>query len=182
MKRDSKSSNWDSSETERIAAVFNAYSKVMYQVAYRWLGSKEEAEDAVQEAFCKVLKNPSMVLALPKEDLQAYVQVLCRNVIIDQVRSNKQKIVSLEEAGCLLLPDSNNVEEAVLNRVEIENLLRLPSLPNDYRDILVLRHYYNLSFREIAFTLKITESNARKKWSRAIKKMREIRNKAEKVE
>lgn len=137
----------------------------MFSAAYRILNDKSKAEDAVQDAFLKVIKYPNKVLSIPIEDLKPYLIVVSENSARNIYKREKSiKEEPLEEDT---VSQEDNLENLTSSRIDIERIFCVPQVNVAYRDVLLLRYYYNFSTREISIALGISENNVRIRIMRA---------------
>ena len=119
-----------------------------------YLGRWEEAEDVVQDVFCKVLENPTV-----PERFRPWVYEICRNKCLDRLRAQNRRLDDQT------LPESSMINGQLtgqltrLVKTEKRELLvkRLGTLPNEQREVLLLRYTEGLSRAEIAEVLDIPE-------------------------
>lgn len=77
-------------DRERFLRLHGAYEKKLYAVALRLLGDPAQAEDAVQQAWLRVLEHWERVLALPWEETEGYVVTVVKNAAVDLARSARR--------------------------------------------------------------------------------------------
>lgn len=155
-----------------LAEVYVRYHKVMLYVANRILGNQAQAEDAVQNAFLKIVKHPEHVLNIPIDELKPYLIVVSENA----ARTIYRKLKQIDETPLedVELINEDSTEDITLAKLNIINIFNMPQFNNQYRDIIILKYYYDLDDRTIARTLDISEINVRVRLSRAKSQMRKI--------
>ena len=142
------------------------FSPVAYRVALRF-GDADEARDLAQDALVKVL------VKLDTYDSQwnfkTWVSTITRNTCIDWLRRRRR--LSAYEPGPVRC--SQPLPDEVLADTETKETVRaaLDSLPPMYREVLVLHHYQDLKYREIADTLNVPIGTVMNRIFRARKKM-----------
>ena len=146
----------------------------MYAVAFSILHNEWQAEDAVQDAFVRLFKNIKRLKNLEAEKTRAYVLRTIQNTAIDLYRKNHislQRTVSIEERE---IADECDDMMNLVSRLAGENILEemLSRLPDSYREVLMLRCVHQLSSKETAAVLEISEALVRKRQQRAINKLR----------
>ncbi|MBM3789624.1 MAG: sigma-70 family RNA polymerase sigma factor [Acidobacteria bacterium] len=123
--------------------------KSAWSLAYRFLGNAADAEDAAQEAFLRILRAAPGYR--PKAKFRTFLLSVTGNICRDML--SKKRPLVLEETGDLrdLAPDPGEVLEG---RERTGGLRRaLGALPAKQRLALLLRHYEELSYEEIAGAL-----------------------------
>lgn len=141
---------------EAFAELVRRYSPVMYSVAWRVLGRREDAEDAVQEAILKFWHKPSWHSGGAALSSWLYRMALTKS--IDMLRRNKRKgFTSLsldddEQPGSDTLADTAAGPDELYGRGELAQLVTrlLQHLPERQRSVVVLCYFERFSYREAA--------------------------------
>ncbi|MBO5257525.1 MAG: sigma-70 family RNA polymerase sigma factor [Clostridia bacterium] len=153
--------------TNTARTVWECANGTMYRAAYEILGNRADAEDAVMDAMCRIVRNEEKFAGLADCDIRALAAIYARRTAIDIYRKNRRKPYPMDE-----LPEEMNFadspEAVVTAEDSAERLLRLiGQMPPSYRDVLLLRVRYGMSDREIAETLGIHGGTVRTRMSRA---------------
>jgi RNA polymerase sigma-70 factor (ECF subfamily) len=142
-------------------------SRILYNIAYRILASREEAEDAVQEVFLKLWK---MRDQLDKyRSVEALATTMVKNYCIDQIRKQRIQLTDRNEN-----PEKSNLLTEtpvdIIEQKESENIIGhiIDGLPEIYRNILIMHEIEGLDYSQIAEktnqninTLRVNMSRAR---------------------
>jgi RNA polymerase sigma-70 factor (ECF subfamily) len=127
----------------------------LYRAAWSLCGSREEAEDLVQETFARVLQKPRF---LRNDDDIGYLLRVLRNAFVSGRRAAARRPVPAP------LPDDLSTFEdpAALRpeaQIEVTELYAaISALPEDFRDALIAVDVVGLSYREAATALKVREA------------------------
>ncbi|NWF70507.1 MAG: sigma-70 family RNA polymerase sigma factor [Chloroflexi bacterium] len=155
---------------DAFAELVYAFQDSVYNLCYRILGERMEAEDAAQEAFLRAYSN--LHRYDPLRPFKTWLLAIASNHAIDRIRKRRLTWISIdsEEPGpqLSLSSDEPEPEEETLHRErsrEIQKLLN--ELPPDYRAAVVLRYWYDYSYVEIADMLDTTESAIKSRLFRA---------------
>ena len=146
--------------------MYELYEQGMYRVAYGVLHNKEQAEDAVQDSFEKLLKCLPEIDAPDSPKTQKLVLKIVRNTAIDQYRRNNKQNEWLSERG-KCGEETSTFIKSVEDREFLQQLLQ--AVPTEYREIIKLRCYYGFSAKETGNILGISEGNVKKRLERARK-------------
>jgi RNA polymerase sigma-70 factor, ECF subfamily len=136
----------------------------LYRAAWGLTGSREEAEDLVQETFARVLRKPRF---LRSEDDVGYLLRVLRNTYLTQRRSQSRRPRTTP------LPDDlDYIEDPAATRPEsrldtAELYQAISELPDDFRDALVAIDVVGLSYREAARALRVREATITTRLHRA---------------
>jgi RNA polymerase sigma-70 factor (ECF subfamily) len=135
----------------------------LYRAAWGLCGSREDAEDLVQETFARVLRKPRL---LRSEDDLGYLLRVLRNTFISQRRTagRRPRTTPLPEDLDLADP-SATTPEAVLETQEL--FAAIAALPDDFRDALVAIDVAGLSYAEAARALRVREATITTRLHRA---------------
>ncbi len=127
----------------------------LYRAAWALCGSREDAEDLVQDTFAKVLAKPRM---LRGEDEAAYLMKVLRNTFFSSKRtaSRRPKTGASIEDVALADPQPTHRPERALEVREL--YAAIAELPEDFRLALVAVDILGLSYREAAKALKAREA------------------------
>ncbi|WP_418792229.1 RNA polymerase sigma factor [Phosphitispora sp. TUW77] len=147
----------DSGSFEKL--VSRCQNKI-FAFVYRMVGSREDAGDLTQEVFFQVFRSLKSFRRDAKLDTWLYR--IAANKTLDFLRKNKKaRFVNFDldnyqdEASLTCLPE-NNPEQMFLQEEKMRTLRRMiAGLPDRYRLVLVLFHYQELSYKQIAETLEI---------------------------
>ena len=154
-----------------------AYEKNVYNIALRMVGDPEDAADMTQETFIKAYRALSGFRGDSK--FSSWLYRIASNVCLDFLRSrSRHPQVSLSGADeddrtAFELPDmSQNPEEQLMKKLSMEAVRRgLGQLPEQQRQILVLRELGGLSYAELARILGLEEGTVKSRIFRARKRL-----------
>lgn len=154
--------------TETIAALVAEYSATLYRVAYSVMRNSAEAEDAVQEAFLRVLKHREKLNEI--RDVRVWLVRITWNVVLDRKRRGKTRPENDDIADfARVLPSADRPadEELISSQGHARILALIDLLPAKERQALLLSAVEELSTAQIASVLKTTESSVRSRIFRA---------------
>jgi RNA polymerase sigma-70 factor (ECF subfamily) len=136
----------------------------LYRAAWALCGSREEAEDLVQETYARVLARPRL---LRNEDDLGYLLRALRNTFLNQRRSASRRLRTAPLPDQLdLVPDARARQpDAALEAAEL--FAAVAALPDDFRDVLVAVDIAGLSYKEAARALEIREGTVMSRLYRA---------------
>ncbi len=142
------------------------FNQEMYLIAYKILKNKEDAEDAVHQAFIAIANNFKKVNEIPCQEIKAYIVIVIKNTSKNLYKKNK-RIVSRQ----MTLTENTVVDDVnFLENYDYEQLMRVISeLPEIYKDTIYLHYLQGFTPREVANMLNITIENVWKRIERAKK-------------
>ena len=127
----------------------------LYRAAWALCGSREDAEDLVQDTYTRVLQKPRMLRS--DEDLGYLLRVL-RNTHFSRLRAaaRRPRADALPDELDRIEDPSASAPEAALDASELYGLIA--ELPNPFRETLVAVDVVGLSYREAARALRVREA------------------------
>jgi len=151
----------------------------VFNVAYKFVGSHEQAEDLTQDIFLKIFK--SLDTFDRRANFQTWLISVSRNLCIDHYRSvrKERQTIDREVTAEDVSPVSATVSPlAALENRDLAALLRmaLQGLPQSLRMAVLLRDIQELSYQEIAERLRLPEGTVKSRINRGRKELaRQIR-------
>lgn len=155
-------------EDAAIAALVDRYAATLYRVAYSVLRNATDAEDAVQEAFLRVLRHRENLDEV--RDHRVWLVRIVWNVALDRKRRSKTRPETDDVTELArVLPAIGLSQEARAAAAEhhAHVLACVERLPAKEREVLRLSAFDELTSVEIAAVLGITESSVRSRLFRA---------------
>ena len=160
---------------EALAALVEQYAPTLYRVAFSVLRNAADAEDAVQEAFLRVLRHRDSLEEI--RDHRVWLIRIVWNIVLDRKRRAKTRPETDDVSELVrVLPASGlSAEESAAAAQHHTRVMGLvDTLPAKEREVLVLSAFEELSSVEIASVLGITESSVRSRLFRARNLMAEL--------
>ena len=160
-----------------LAALVDEFSATLYRVAFSVLRNPADAEDAVQEAFLRVLRHRHTLHEV--RDYRVWLIRIVWNVVLDRKRRAKTRPETddVTELARVLPSHGLNAEQiAAATQHHARVLACVDRLPAKERQVLLLSAFEELSSVEIASVLGITESSVRSRLFRARNLMAELLN------
>ena len=143
-------------ERKALEELVGQYERPIYNAAYRILGNPDDAADATQVVFMKAFEHLGQYD--PKYKFFSWIYRIAVNEAINQLKRgrNQQPLDDTEVAGTRG-PEAN-VEAGDLYREIQDGLMRLSE---DYRTVIVLRHFSECSYQQISEILQIPEKTVK---------------------
>ncbi len=155
-------------EEAALAALVDEYAATLYRVAYSVLRNAADAEDAVQEAFLRVLRHRDTLDEV--RDHRVWLIRIVWNIVLDRKRRAKTRPETddIDELARVLPAHGLSAEDrAAAAQHHAQVLACVEQLPAKEREVLMLSAFEELSSVEIATVLSITESSVRSRLFRA---------------
>jgi RNA polymerase sigma-70 factor (ECF subfamily) len=158
-----------------LAGLVSQYAATLYRVAFSVLRNPSDAEDAVQEAFLRVLRHRESLAEV--RDQRVWLIRIVWNIVLDRKRRAKTRPETddVSELARVLPADGLSAEaRAAAAQHHAHVLACVEQLPTKEREVLMLSAFEELSGVEIATVLGITESSVRSRLFRARNLMAEL--------
>lgn len=157
-------------QADRITEAFTTLREQMLSLAGRITGNRDDAADAVQDAFVKLWQQRGRYQTT--SHAQGAGMMTVRTTSIDMARRNsRQADVPVEQATDIIEEPTN--EERTLAYQQVRHIID-NELSQQQRTIIDLREVEGLEFEDIAARLGMQPANVRVELSRARKRVREI--------
>jgi RNA polymerase sigma-70 factor, ECF subfamily len=160
-------------DRDKVADIYRLYSGTMLYMANSVLNEIHLAEDAVSEAFIKIIDNIEKIDTVDCYRTRGFVVIIVRNVAIDILRKQRRnQIVSFGERN-----EDFGYEELAFDNISVKEacfkiISSIEGLKKEYSDILYLKLEFDCSYEEIGKILSISPENAKMRLFRARKALK----------
>ncbi len=153
---------------QALAALVEQYATTLYRVAFSVLRNASDAEDAVQEAFLRVLRHRDTLEEI--RDQRVWLIRIVWNIVLDRKRRAKTRPETddVSELARVLPASGLSAEQRASAAQHHAHVLAcVDQLPAKEREVLMLSAFEELTSVEIATVLGVTESSVRSRLFRA---------------
>jgi len=162
---------------EAFEILVNRYMKDAYFIALGLVGNREDAMDLSQEAFVRAYRNIRQVK--PGRKFFPWFYQILKNLCISHLRKRKyRKASSLDGENCPDVADTGDCfsPEAVADRNETKDRVwhAIARLDPKHREVIILRHFRNMSYEQIAAALFCNKGTVTSRLYYARKKLEEL--------
>ena len=160
--------------------LLNRHKDRLFNYIFFIVRSKEVAEDIFQETFVKAIVTLQQGRYTNDGKFAAWITRIAHNLVIDQFRIERnENTVSNDETEVDLLNDARLAEGTIENRMVNEQVLKdvrmlVDELPDCQREVVFMRYYQDLSFKDIADITGVSINTALGRMRYAILNMRRI--------
>ena len=165
-------------DTYAFDLLVRRYKDPLLNFIFRFLGDLVESEDIVQEIFYRVYKNKHYYKEVAK--FSTWIYTIAGNLAKTELRRRKRrKVFSIHKETAaekeLELPDLKSDPEKEVNTVVTEKLIQkaITSLPQKFRQVIVLRDIQGFSYEEISSIIKVPLGTVKSRVNRARLKLQE---------
>ena len=165
----------DLKESIKIQKLYEIYEQPMYRIAYAFLHNREMAEDAVSEAFVRIIGKINRLGDAESPKTKSYIVKVIKSTSIGIYRRNKRKYMyeqPIDDNIMQLSDPLTNVEDKIIagSTGEIMN-----GLEETDRTIVMFRCRYEMPYKEIAQRTSMSEAAVRKRFERAKRRIIKLR-------
>ena len=159
--------------------IINKYQQKIFNFIYSKVHDRDISEDIFQETFIKVIKTLKNGVYNEEGKFLPWVMRISHNLVIDFFRKNNRikTINSKEDIDIFqfISDGSPNAESVLINDQIIKDIQKLiQELPDDQKEVLIMRLYRDMSFKEIAENTKVSINTALGRMRYAIINLRKL--------
>ncbi|GGA86878.1 RNA polymerase subunit sigma-24 [Flavobacterium palustre] len=140
---------------EALATLIKRHESKIYGFIYSKVSDRDVANDIFQDTFIKVIKTLKSNSYNEEGKFLPWVMRIAHNLIIDYFRKNKKMPLYREteefSVFSIMTDDALTIEnQLIANQVEMDLQKLIEELPEDQKEVLVMRMYKDMSFKEIS--------------------------------
>ncbi len=140
---------------EALATLIKRHESKIYGFIYSKVSDRDVSNDIFQDTFIKVIKTLKSNSYNEEGKFLPWVMRIAHNLIIDYFRKNKKMPLYREteefSVFSIMTDDSLTIEnQLIANQVELDIQKLIEELPDDQKEVLIMRMYKDMSFKEIS--------------------------------
>lgn len=157
----------DETDKELVRSLYENNEQLMYNVAYKILHNRSDAEDAVQDAFVSVINHLEKICEINCNETRFYLVIIVKNISLNMLKK-KQRHREVDIDEIFDTQSDENVEAEALGKINSEKIREaLRELSDKDYEIMFLYLIKEHTPSEIAQLLGITGNYARQRIFRA---------------
>lgn len=168
-------------EKQGLKEIYDEYGKIIYQCAFRILHNKHDAEDITSEFFLRLWKIADTYCFGGRH--KRWLVTIARNMSLDLLKKQKREQLVIDEEtedGVRNEPvDSVSAEETAVGKISVEAALE--QLDESEREIVNMRVFAEMTFKDIAAVLEKPLGTVTWKYRNAISKLKKIIGEAQSI-
>jgi len=167
-------------DARAFEALVRRYRAPVFNFILRYTGQRARAEDLLQETWLKVVR--SAVEYEPRARFTTWVYTIARNLCVDSARKESYRQADSLDAPASasdegdgralgeMLPDGGNSPERGAHNARLRPMIEraLSSLPDEQREVFILREYSGIAFKEIAQVTHTAENTVKSRMRYAV--------------
>lgn len=159
-----------SGDSSAFAELYDRYFEKIYKFIYYKTTHKENAEDLCSQTFTKALEKISDFKFTNTGTFSAWLYRIARNTVIDFYRTSPQQ-QDIDQTYNLYQED--DMENKISDKQNLDSIRdKLGSLKQEQREIIVMRVWDELSYKEISEIVGKSEASCKMSFSRGIKQLK----------
>jgi RNA polymerase sigma-70 factor (ECF subfamily) len=171
--------NYIAGDENSLSILINRHQSKIYGFIYSKLSDRDIADDIFQDTFIKVIKTLKSNSYNEEGKFLPWVMRISHNLIIDYFRKNKKMPMfrETEEFSIFSIMSDNvpNIEsQMITSQVESDLRKLIEELPEDQKEVLRMRIYQDLSFKEISELTGVSINTALGRMRYAIMNLRKV--------
>ncbi|MDR2962211.1 MAG: sigma-70 family RNA polymerase sigma factor [Bacteroidales bacterium] len=172
--------NFVAGEAKAMDELIARHSKKLYNYIKNLVKDPVLAEDVLQDTFIKAIHSLKRGSYHDDGKFIAWIMRIAHNLVIDHFRKEKKyREVSNESGEVDLFNNANLSEDTIemeLTKMQLSKDLQkiVQALPREQREIVIMRHYFDMSFKEIAEQTDVSINTALGRMRYALINMRKI--------
>ena len=164
---------YSAADPKDFRAIYAATFKLLYTVSYRVVGDEEAAEDLVHDSFIKA--NSKGMVFPSMDDAKFWLIRVVKNASLNYAMRKTREKKAYHRAFYEDTRKSETGEQGVLKEEARRKAVEaLNALPKNLREVLILKEYGDLNYKEIGKVLGITEGNVKVRVFRAREKLEKM--------
>ena len=171
--------NYIAGDEQALAILIQRHQSKIYGFIYSKVPDRDVCDDVFQDTFIKVIKTLKSNSYNEEGKFLPWVMRIAHNLVVDHFRRNKKMPMQrdTEEYSVFnfMSDSSKNIEnQLITDQVEGDVRRLLEELPADQKEVLVMRMYQDMSFKEIADTTGVSINTALGRMRYALMNLRKV--------
>ena len=162
-----------------IEILLNRYKSKIYTSIYLQVKDEYLAEDIFQETFIKVIRTLKMGKYNDEGKFLPWVIRIAQNMVIDHFRKEKRSPTVVSSDGydifsVLDFCDDSAESKLSISQRDVDLKKIIQRLPDDQKEVLIMRHFCDMSFKEIADVTEVSINTALGRMRYALNNLRKM--------
>jgi len=171
--------NYVAGDESALSVLINRHQSKIYGFIYSKISDRDITDDIFQDTFIKVIKTLKSNSYNEEGKFLPWVMRIAHNLIIDHFRRNKKMPMFRETEEfsifSIMTDNSQTIENKMITEQVEKDLKKIiEELPDDQREVLVMRIYQDLSFKEISELTGVSINTALGRMRYALMNLRKV--------
>ena len=171
--------NYVAGDESALTILINRHQSKIYGFIYSKISDRDISDDIFQDTFIKVIKTLKMNSYNEEGKFLPWVMRIAHNLIIDHFRKNKKMPMFRETETfsifSIMSDNVPNIESKLISEQVVSDLKKIiEELPDDQKEVLMMRIYQDLSFKEISEITGVSINTALGRMRYALMNLRKV--------
>ncbi len=171
--------NYVDGDENALTILINRHQSKIFGFIYSKISDRDISNDIFQDTFIKVIKTLKSKSYNEEGKFLPWVMRIAHNLIIDHYRRNKKMPMFRETEEfsifSIMSDDSLTIENKMIsNQIEVDLKKLIEELPSDQKEVLIMRMYQDMSFKEISEVTGVSINTALGRMRYALMNMRKV--------
>lgn len=171
--------NYVAGDESALATLITRHESKIYGFIYSKIADRDVSDDIFQDTFIKVIKTLKSNSYNEEGKFLPWVMRIAHNLIIDHFRKNKKMPMfrETEEFSIFSVMSDNSMtveNQMIADQVEMDLKRLIEELPEDQKEVLMMRIYQDLSFKEISELTGVSINTALGRMRYALMNLRKV--------
>ena len=171
--------NYVAGDESALTILINRHQSKIYGFIYSKISDRDISDDIFQDTFIKVIKTLKMNSYNEEGKFLPWVMRIAHNLIIDYFRKNKKMPMFRETETfsifSIMSDNVPNIESKLISEQVVSDLKKIiEELPEDQKEVLMMRIYQDLSFKEISEITGVSINTALGRMRYALMNLRKV--------
>lgn len=158
-----------SGNEEAMGIIIERYYADIYRFCLYMIQTEDDAYDIAQETFLKFIKYGT---SYKHKNLKGYLLTIARNICFNYFRDRKEKMTAIERKEIDKIPNHKDALTETENAVYLKSLLK--ELSQDTREVVILRIYEEMKFKDIARIMGCSVSTAKSRFRLGVNQLKKL--------
>lgn len=156
-------------DKQKVQRVYEQYYGLMMYIAGRYCPQRSDAEDLVHDAIVKIIRHIDCVDVSDETRTKAFCVTVVKHTALDRLKSKEAQVISMED----FQETPAQTTDFAITKDAYEDLVRaIRALSDPYRIVLTLRYVNDMTEKEIAALLGVSEKAVSVRLTRGRQKLR----------
>lgn len=158
-----------SGNKEAVGIIIERYYADIYRFCLYMVQTEDDAYDIAQETFLKFMKYGT---SYKHHNLKGYLLTIARNICFNYFRDKKEKVTAIEWEEIDQIPNNKDMLTEAEDAVYLRNLLK--ELSQDTREVIILRIYEEMKFKDIAKIMGCIVSTTKSRFRLGVNQLKKL--------
>ena len=158
-----------SGDKEAAGMIIERYYADIFRFSLYMVQTEEDAYDITQETFLKFMKYGA---SYKHNNLKGYLLTIARNICFNYFHAKKEKVTAADEEEIEKIPNQKDMLSEAEDAIYLKNLLK--ELSQEIREVMILRIYEEMKFKDIAKMMECSVSTTKSRFRLGVNQLKRL--------